>query len=369
MFIFRSLLTIILCLTTLLAQAAFVQGLVGQDPMKLTQIEPQAIVMQDAHGQDALVVFYRLREQKKEHLVGFSVARNITSKGQLIWDKDYVLKPEVFSTQGFAPKPVLLNGTLYLFGGDNYKQCYYQVLYNTFDTLDDLINHTQGKKGNTPAQYLDIQVSTYDTYLSAIVGENSQQESRILLSYYVNLKETDPTFNYSSCTQSRNLSLKCTNRYYWKKEDIYGGELNHANVDIGGVQKTLMFTAHVGNRYLNFFTYDFNTDLYQSKYTLNGRNGNTALSISNPPSATAQLDDALVVYFKLVDSNDVFKTFLDLNDIDKTTGANWSAPIPLYGSDGKRVQSYKGLDAVQFQSRTYVFYSSTVSRKASYFSE
>jgi len=374
MAISRALLVIGLCFTTLLSHAQFLQGDVGNDPKKLTHVEPQAIIMQDEEGKDAVVVFYRLREQKYQHLVGFSVAKKTDANGRLIWDKkDYVLKSEVFTTQGFAPKPVLLDGTLYLFGGDNQKNGGYKVVYNTFESLDDLIDHTERKQGNTPFEYLKLknQVSGYNTQLSAIAGQDDEGKSKLLLAYHVDTSKTDPTFNFSTCTAQPDDSLKCVEHTYWREIAIFAGNLNHANVDIDGVQRTVMFTGRNGSEHLNFFTYDFANNTYEHRYTLNGRDGNVDIHIPNVPAAAVQRDDALFIYYRDADGSILTRTSLDLNDIDSTMGAQWTMPVAIKTNLRKPeyVRAEKGVSAVSFGSRIYVFYSDSKSRKASYFSE
>jgi len=351
-----------LLISTLAHADTLVSGIVGKDKMKTTHVEPKSIILQDENGQDALVVFYRLEEKRNKQLVGFSIARSVDEHGKLVWDsKDYVLKSDTFSTQGFAPQPVMFNNSLYLFGG-RAKDHHHNVLYNSFANLQDLINHTDGKLGKNKAQYLSLKVDKHDTFLSAITINN-----KILLAYQKQGGD-DHSFFYASC-DSVSGALQCADTDYTRNGDIYAGNLNLATVDVNGIKESLMFTARNNSKHLNFFLYDANLNDFSHRYTLNGRDGNGTLLIAEKPAGIVQKDNALVVYFKEPKSHVIHKTSLPLSDVYKTTGAHWGSSIKIGSDDQKKFQSDSGLNAINFKDRAYVFYSEKNSKTASYFSE
>lgn len=363
------ILTALLLISTTFAHAgSLVSGIVGNDKAKTTHVEPTSVIMQDKNGQDALVVFYRLREQKNENLVGFSIARSVDAQGKLVWDsKDYVIKPEVFHTQGFATQPVMSDGTLYLFGGESKVAskggAYYKVLYNSFESLQDLINHTQNKTGNTPAQYLDTRVNASATFFSAI----SLEDNSILLAYQ-QAKGYNHDFYHATCKPVSG-KLSCLVTDYTRNNGFYVGKLNLANVEMNGTHETLLLTARFSNKHLNFLMYDPAHQDFSHRYTLNGRDGNTQLEISDKSSGIVQVDDHLLLYYKEPHSHIIHKTSLSLDDVYKLSGAVWDIPMKVAAVKKKGFQSDNGVSAIHFKDRTYVFYAEKNTRVVSYFSE
>jgi len=356
----RMLFVLILGLSAIVAQAAsIVTGTVGNDEMVTTDLEPRAIVMPDQNGNDAMVVFYRLREKKKDHLIGFSIARSVTSNGKLVWDsKDYILKPEVLSTRGFAPQPQMLDGVLYLFGGEQVKKDSRGIFYNSFDSLEDLINHAQGGAGNSRAQDTKTRVGHLE-YVSSVV-----RGSEIFLSYYASYNG-GPS-RHSICLPSQG-SLTCKN-----SQNGYGnsdGMLNMVNLDYNGIQETVMFRPSSPNRYLSFSLYDEAANKFNTLYTLNGKNGNIDIDISPKPSAGLQIDNTLRIYFIEQGSANIQKTALLLDDLYVTKGAFWAEPLQFkhpYKQGHYFLRAKSGLSAVEFKDRIYVFFQET-DRVARYF--
>lgn len=353
-------------LTTVLAHAStVVTGDVGVGKHKTTHVEPNAVVMQDENGNDALVVFYRLRQDQQK--VGFSIARNVGSYGKLIWDpRDYVLKQDVMNTQGIAPKAVMLDDTLYVFGAKNDERRY-SLHYNSFDSLDDLIAHTEGNTGNTPHLSLSTLIDGSDPQLSVSALDNGK-----LLLAYQPYKHYHKTFLYQTCEPS-NGELVCSKEAFSRNYDTFEGNLNLVSLETNGEQQIMMFTARDSSKHLHFYLYDDKLNDFSHRYTFNGRDGNQKLLMSEKPAGTVQAGNTVMVYYKQPHGHALHKTSFDLSSLYKTSGVAWSKPTPIKikKNDKKNdaLLSETGVSAIRFKDRTFVFYGEKDSRLVKYFTE
>lgn len=376
--VFRMFLALVFIITTAVAHASPVSGVVGNTANKITHVEPTSVVMQDENGEDALVVFYRLQENKNYHQVGFSIARSVDENGKLVWDHtQYILKHTAFNTQGIAPQPVLLNGELYLFGSEQNNRIRVKLNYNHFKSLDDLINHTEGKSGNNTVIKSDISISRNDRFLSAIAVD----DQKILLTY-LKTENYNDSFYFSTCEpDTESGELVCDEEIFARNGSIYNGNLNLYTVNVNGVKEIVMLTARDNTKVMNFFLYDSLYNDFSHRYVMNGRHGNGTLEISEKSSGITQVDDKLVVYYKAPHTHAIYKTTLLLSDLYKQSGAKWNKPVQIEqtieSSKGKGKGKTKtspflsdeGVSATQFKGRTFVFFSDNKNKIASYISE
>ncbi len=324
----------------LFAEDTVISAMAGATAIKRLPLGPDAIVMKDAQGNDALVVFYRLHGDKQQ--AGFIVARTAApDSGVLLWDEqNYVLKTSALRAGGFSPAPVLLEDRLYLFGREQKNNEGRDILYNSFANLDDLIEHTEGKSGNHPFTDLGIKGHKDFGHLSAAVVDDS-----ILLAYYAKDKKTEKRpFSSSRCTVQSEGKLSC--KAAGMSDEKYDDPTALAQATINGVTETFLM---VRNQHTLMDLYQFNpfNNTWSSLYSVPN------VQLPDLPVSTLELDDMLHVYYQEPDSGPhssmVTKTAAFLSEI-LSSNIVWKAP------DISKHRTGTSVKPIAFKGRIYVFY-------------
>lgn len=355
----QALLILVLSMSAIGAHAMdVVGGIIGNKEMQGTNdLIPYATVFEDA-----LVVFYRLKERKNDHLIGFSIARSTDAEGKLIWDKkDYILKPEVLRTYGFSPQPVALNDVLYLFGGEKFdKKEARAITFNRFTSLQDLINHAETGNANSPAQDTGIRID-HPEFVSVAAHDSDD----IMISYYSNYNKRRTKF--ALCQPNENV-LNC------EPHDliVHAPEsmLNLFSLFNDGKYETMMLSTdlnvekirmhgtvyHIRNSKLLFYFFDFDKNDFVHHHSLPDTHQK---EFSRHASGGLQIGDELRVYYTETESRTVHRTSLPLADLYTDSDMHWSAPIHFRNFEKKsdhNIHAKRGVSATEFKGRAYVFY-------------
>lgn len=312
---------------------------------------PHAVVMKDAQGQDALVVFYRLKG--KGQRVGFAIARDVDPKtAALIWDKNpYELSTSVIRSGGFSPVPVIMNKTLYLFGRDRTRGDGRHLIYQTFENIEALIAQTKyrGKK----QIFRDTGIRLHHRYhdLAAVAVNQG-----MLLSYYPRKHHHDKPLPLESqfCTPDANQKLNCkavtpdtkTSQHYPMKLITFTQNKK---------TETLMLLGDNQKGTLTVQRFDPVGNLWYPLYTT------AHIQLPTTPMAAQVADGHLCIYYKSTKTKpdthkaQILKATAPLTSV-LTDPLSWSYPFSFSATPSDIYQTDAGIDAITFKKHRYVFY-------------
>ncbi len=336
----------IIALPLFASNAPMVSGLVGGNGeiQKKLPLGPDAIVMKDSIGNDVLVVFYRLKGSSQK--VGFIVSRGVGENGaNLLWDKPHVLKEEVMKAGGFSPAPVMLDGKLYLFGREREKNDGRDLIYNSFENVEDLIAHTEERSGDRSFKELGIKGHKEFDHLSAAVVDGA-----VLLAYYEkNEKKTSAMpFSSSRCTP------KSTNTDLLSCKDVtvptskYQAPTVITQVTVNGALETLLFVKDGENTWDIFQLNSAHNEWVESHsiflYDLKGF----------LPMGMVEVNGNLHVYYNSKTAN-ILETHVVSDEIF-SPDASWTIATRKKGMGGEAFESIDAVKPIIFGDRVYVFF-------------
>lgn len=356
-------------------------GHVGQDKgIKIEKLTPSATVMKDAAGADVLVVFYRSSEQKKKHKIGFSVARALDERGMLIWDEHSYALPDTTLTAGNVPPlPTYINHRLYLFGtqkvlghrdGNNKIGRIPQsnrVLYNSFATVEDLIN------GSSAVKELMLTHYNHHTLAGTSIRSAEGQEELLLAFYPPNRRSGEPEaapYHYALCT-ALNAELACHER-----EASRGLGRNHIdsmtlyNLNLYGEEHPLLAVRDKYKHKLTLHRYDVNSDQWTKLYDVG------YVTPAPVPISFVEKDNQLVAFYKNDNAHNsyadasIMRVQVSSFDVASNYGAaSWLNPMSMYENNSIRIKTDTGVNALRFKDHIYVFYRDKDKHYARYFKE
>ncbi len=276
---------------SVVAGAATTEARIGNSVIN-APVGPDAVVMKDAAGSDALVVFYRLEGKDQ---VGFVISKEAApDSGALKWeDEHYVLKNTVMVADGNPPTPVLLGDRLYLFGRDRTHGDGRHIIYNSFVNLEDLITHTRSGAGNREFKNVHVGMDPNPlpirgheelAYFAAAPVDNS-----IVFTYYErNKKKSSLPFSSARCVERWVGELMC--------EPVTTPDVNTksmmaiAPISVNGAMETVMVMAGE-NRHLSLSKFDPAQNAWESLYTSSGH------TLANKSIGAFTINGMLQVYF------------------------------------------------------------------------
>ncbi len=324
---------IALCLAVIPVLASFGADMGGiQDP----PLTPDAIVMEDSAGQEVLVLFYRV--PGKHQKVGFMVGR-ADNQGTLLWDEmHYELKTSVLTAGGFSPAPIKFADKLYLIG--RHREEGRHLIYNYFDSLDDLIAHTQDGPGKREYQALNVKGHPEHDHLSTAL---TPEGDAMLLAYYDKGGKHYPAS--LRCAASANSALSCKDVPVKSSKNKQPASLITLTLDNG--DKETLWLIRDGN-YAAFHRYNAKNNQWDALH----RSGKISLP-AKTPIGVLSVNNELQLYYNGEEGKG--RTRMTSAPL---TEALWSGDDEVIWVEPSKggMWTRHAVKPIRYEDRTYVFY-------------
>lgn len=300
---------------------------------------PDGIVMKDAAGNDALVIFYHSGKNK----VSFVVSRDVNvPSGTLKWSKVYNLKSSVMVADEFSPVPVLLNDALYLFGREHINKIGRYYIYNSFDNVEDLIAHSEGKHGERPYKPLGVRGQDDLGVFSAAAVDNS-----IVLAYHERegKKKSATPITSTRCTANAHRNLSCVP--VATSDQKYDDPAVLVPIHANGVPETLMLVRAPATDTLSMYKLELGHKKWRSLYSIG------KLELPKSRVGAAEFNGKLHVFYTDPRSRriEILTSSVHTSEI-LDPAAMWSRPSVVPNG----LQSSGMVKPIAFKNRLYVFF-------------